>query len=244
MTKGIWLFLAFTASFALLAGFALAEPSGANYTDEVTTQTPASDPESHEAYAGNVTYMTMDAEVATMSWQGYYGNVSGVIQLANGDGDVFYNWSVASPTGEVYASENGSGIAWGSIDCFDMANNITLENWFNISDDDVDGVSETFSEDNTHVAFYTGSEDFTAGECAAAYMYDETGTGSSGTFEEVLLTDGTDTVQVIFTSLLESQDEQGFDDEYYDFEMLVLEDGHGTEATSATTYYFYVELDA
>jgi len=244
MTKGIWLFLAFLASFAFLAGLALAvQPTGANYTGEVTTTASADDPESHTALAGNSTFLDITGIVTTQSWQGYYGNVSGTIQMADASDEVLYNWSVSSPTGEVYSTENGTGqVTWSNIACFQMGNHSALETKFNISTDDADGVNETFSDANTHAVFYTAGTQFAAGACPAAYMNDETGVGASGTFEEVLLTDESDDIQVIFVSLLE-EDETGFNAEKYDFEMLVLENGHGADVTS-TPYYFYIELDA
>ncbi len=245
MTKGIWLFLAFIATIALTAGFALAIPSGANWTSSSTTQTPADDPQEHTAYAGNLTYLEIYADSASMSWQGYYGNVTGVIELANGDGDVFYNWSVANPSGEVYASPNGTGvITWGNIACFDADNSTAVEALYNISGDDVDGLNETFLDSNTHAPFFTGSVSFAADACPATYMFDENKEGAAGTFEEVILTDSAKDDILIFAALLEPSDEQGFDGEYYDFEMIVMEDGHGTAASSGTNYYFYVELEA
>jgi len=251
MTKGIWFFLALIATFALTAGFALAvTPSGANYTGEVTTTAAADDPESHSAIAGNLTYMSVTGFSSSQTWQGYFGNVSGTIHLADSNDKVLYNWSLASPEGEVYATVNGTGqVAWGDITCYNFTGNYTeggarltkLETRFNISTDDADGVNETFSDDNTHAAFFTAGTAFTTGLCPAAYMYDNSGEGNSGTFEEVLLSDATDDVQIIFTSLLE-KNEDGFDGEKYDFEMLVLENGHGGN-TAATDYYFYVELE-
>jgi hypothetical protein len=46
---------------------------------------------------------------------------------------------------------------------------------------------------------------------------------------------------VIFVSILDEEGPLGFDAASHDFEMLVLEDGHGTD-TLTTSYYFYVEL--
>ena len=241
---GIYLtFFLLIALFLYFGEVWAVQPSGANYTGEVTTTAPTSDPESHAAQAGNVTRLDIYGTTVTQSWQGYYGNVTGTIQLADSNDKILYNWSLTSPEGEVYASTNGSGeINWGNIACFDLAtNHESLETFFNISTDDVDGINETFSDANTHAAFYTANHLFAAGDCPATYMFTETGEGSAGEFEEVLLTDQSDTVQVIFASLLEEQDVQGFDGEYYDFEMIVLENGHGTD-TSPTNYYFYVEL--
>ena len=54
------------------------------------------------------------------------------------------------------------------------------------------------------------------------------------------MTDGSD--RIIFASLLYEGDPVGFDGDKHDFEMLVLENGHGTN-TAVTVYYFWVELE-
>ncbi|MCX6750028.1 MAG: hypothetical protein NTZ83_01070, partial [Candidatus Pacearchaeota archaeon] len=59
-------------------------------------------------------------------------------------------------------------------------------------------------------------------------------------FEEVILYEPT-TYSVVFASLL-NENVLGFNNNPYDFEMLVLENGHLTD-TSPTTYYFWVELE-
>jgi len=236
------LFFLVLASYFYFCEVGAVQPSGANYTNEVTTTSPLDDPQSHTAQAGNVTRLDIYGYTTTQSWQGYYGNVSGTIQLADSSDKVFYNWSLASPSGEVYATENGSGqVDWSNTACFQMGNHSDLETRFNISTDDVDGVNETFSDDNSHDKFFTANREFAAGACPATYMYTENGEGEAGKFEEVLLTDQSDDIQVIFTALLEEEDVLGFDGEYYDFEMIVLENGHGTD-TLSTQYYFYVEL--
>lgn len=217
-------------------------PSGANYTNAITSTAPADEPQSIQAQAGNVTRLNIFGYTTTQSWQGYYGNVSGTLQLADSNDKVLYNWSLASPEGEVYASINGSGeISWGDIACFNMNNHQALEALYNISTDDVDGVNETFKTGNSHDLFYTAGTYFATGTCASTQIFDSSGHGNDNHFEEVLLTDASSSTQVIFASLLEEENIAGFDGEYYDFEMLVLENGHGTD-TAATPYYFYVEL--
>ena len=171
-----------------------------------------------------------------------------------------YNWSVADPEGEIYASTNAS-VTWTNIQCFNYTatgsysddtaqrggtslygtNLSTLESNFNINETDVDGVNETFTlfGADTHEAFFVGSLEFTNGECRSTRVYSNIGAGEDDKFEEVLLYDP-DTRSVVFASLLNS-DITGFDNKYHDFEMLVLEDGHNSDVTT-TDYYFYVEL--
>ena len=237
------------------------EPFGANVLQN-SSERAISDPATGiPAIAGNVTELTISGFSTTQSWQGYFGNVSGTIQLADSGDNIMYNWSLASPKGEIYASTNNS-IVWNNVQCFNFdadgtysnlgaevpgatnlhGTNLTiLENMFGIPSDSVDGVNETFTLLGAgHNTFYTNNIQFSAGQCRNTQIYTNSGKGEANKFEEVLLYEPT-TSSVIFTSLL-NQDILGFDNKPHDFEMLVLENGHGID-TATTTYYFYVELE-
>jgi hypothetical protein len=250
-------FLAMTFFFSFVSAVT---PFGANVSAGTSERASPDSPQGFDAQAGNVTELNIFGYTVTQSWQGYFGNVTGVIQLSDGSDNSMYNWSLVSPEGEVYASTSDS-IQWKDIECFnftatgtyadDSSNaggtslygtNISLlESAFNITSDDVDGVDETFTfyGEGTHDLFYTNNLEFSEGECRSTRVYSDAGTGESNAFEEVLLYDSS-TQSVVFASLLE-EDLLGFDARHHDFEMLVLEDGHGTD-TSTTQYYFYVEL--
>jgi len=237
-------------------------PTGGNITEERTETAPSDAAGSAQAQAGNVTELNIYGYSTTQSWQGYFGNVSGTIQLADSSDNVLYNWSLADPAGEVYSSTNSS-ISWSNIQCFNFTANQSygdesgnggttnlgglnltgLENNFNINSSDVDGVDETFTllGAGTHDLFYTANQEFSEGECRSTRVFGDTGTGVNDEFEEALLYEPT-TGSVIFASLLEPASVLGFDNADYDFEMLVLEDGHGAD-TSTTPYYFFVELE-
>lgn len=218
------------------------QPFGAQTSVVDSERAPEDTAGNDTALAGNVTEMDIFGFSITQAWQGYFGNVTGTVQLADASDNVMYNWSLASPEGEVYAC-NESSIDWASVACFDIASNgVALEAAFGVATDDVDGVTETFSTGNGHDLFYTNNVEFTEGTCPSTQNYDDTGAGVDNHFEEVLLTDGSYATQVIFTSILDEEDVAGFDGDLHDFEMLVLEDGHGTD-TSTTTYYFWVELE-
>jgi hypothetical protein len=237
-----------------------AVPYGAN-TQVINVSTALADlAGSDNAYSGNVTEINLYGFSTTQAWQGYYGNVTGTIQLADASDNIMYNWTTANPKGQVYASTN-STINWIYIQCFnftaagtyavDTANaggvsqfgtNLTqLEAQFNINYTDVDRINETFVFNGVggHQPFYTANNHFAEGECMSTRVYDAEGTGTITNFEEPLLYEPT-TASVIFASILE-QSTNGFDQRPHDFEMLVLEDGHGTDV-AATTYYFFVEL--
>jgi hypothetical protein len=236
------------------------QPSGANVTEGSSSSATPDPPGSAQAQAGNVTELNLQGFSVTRSWQGYYGNVTGTITLGNSAGDVFYNWSVANPRGEVYASTNNT-IQWQYAQCFnytasgtfddDTGNaggtsqfglNLTqLEEMFNIPEDAVDGVDETFNiiGEGGHREFFTGSLQFEEGQCWSTELFDSTG-GPNGHFQQALLYEP-ETSSLIFTSLIE-QSVAGFDGNLYDFQMLVLDDGRAGN-TDTTTYYFYIELE-
>ena len=238
------------------------EPTGGSVTEVRSETAPADTPGTHDAISGNVSELTIYGYSTTQAWQGYFGNVSGTIQLADANDNVMYNWSLANPEGEVYASTNSS-ISWTNIQCFNFTatgtyedesgnggttnlngtNLSILESMFNIASTDVDGVDETFSliGAGTHDLFYTANQQFSEGECRSTRVFDSTGQGVSNNFEEVLLYEPV-SKSIIFAALLEEASVLGFDGNDYDFEMLVLEDGHGTD-TAVTTYYFFVELE-
>lgn len=258
----ISLLVLFVFSFIFFSGLASAvQPSGANITNIGVSQTaPSSQAGSVPAQAGNVTELNLFGYTSTQAWQGYFGNVTGTIQLGDANGNVLYNWSDVSPTGEVYASTN-STIYWTNIQCFNYTatgtfanengnggttnlygtNLSLLQNEFGINSTDVDSVNNTFNliGGSTHKQFYTANQQFTAGECQNTNIYDNTGAGESNKFAELLLYEP-QSKSVVFTSLL-NQNVLGFDNRTHDFEMLVLDNGHETDV-STTNYYFYVEL--
>lgn len=113
---------------------------------------------------------------------------------------------------------------------------------------DVDSVDWTFTfygdgtgvDGKGHRQFYANYLDFTEGQCWTTRVYGSDGSQNEKEFEEVLLYEP-ESRSVIFASLL-NEDLDGFDDKQHDFQMLVLEDGHGTDVAT-TTYYFYVEIE-
>ena len=260
MVKTKIFFILILAFFLNVSLVLAVEPFGANVGQNSSVRAIPDNATSIPAMAGNVTELSISGFSATQSWQGYFGNVTGTIQLADAADNVMYNWSLASPKGEIYASTNNS-IVWNYVQCLnfdsdgtyadDKSNaggtsqhgtNLTiLESMFGIETDDVDGVNETFNLLGTgHKLFYTNNLQFSPGQCRNTQIFSNSGHGESSKFEEVLLYEPT-TYSVIFTSLL-NQDTLGFDNNPHDFEMLVLENGHLTD-TQTTPYYFYVELE-
>lgn len=238
MNKRFFALLVLSILFSIGGVWAAVSGASVNLVAGTDTSAAPGSAGTNNALAGNVTELTIDGLVNTQAWQGYYGNVTGVIQLANSNSDVMYNWSLANPQGELYASTDNS-VTWASIDCFNYtADGATQETAFGITEGDVDGINETFSLTD-HNGFYVGAVDFSAGNnCSSTRIFDSTQAGVDQNFEEVLLWDGD---AMVFAALLE-QDTLGFDNNPHDFQIMVLENGHSGN-TATTPYYFYVELE-
>lgn len=256
----------------LLTTLVLAEPNG---PDTITVagsgrHTNESGAVRVDAAAGNVTALVISQVRSSQAWQGYYGNITGTIVLDDANNQTLYDWSLPSPTGEVYAS-NSTIVTWGNIFCLNISsnrnssgpagssaspggsNNIAafngsqIELLYGINVTDKDGLNETFNDSYvSSTGFRVGAItiDTTDGCSAAhpytteAYSYDHvTGTG----WIELLLTDN---ISFVFTSLVR-ESANGFQTgstDTYDFQMLVLENGHSGWDVTTTPYYFFVEL--
>lgn len=225
----------FLLGVLLLAEAALATPSAPTSLTKVTSSRrdlSTIPSQTVNAVAGNVTQISIDALAITDSWQGYYGNVSGTIGLWDGNNNTFYNWSMATAVGEVYAARSGT-ITWSNIQCANSTEIAAEEAALGQSASDADSVSNTFTS-TTHPALNVGSVAISANTCPATNAFNASGAQSS-TFFQILLDDGTNRV---YTTPLNSS--VGFNGQTWDFELLVGEDGHGNTAT--TPYYFFVEL--
>lgn len=228
-------------AFALLGLLLLAEAALAVPTSPTTFNRDSSSRRSEtganqqlNALAGNVTQVTVEAVSITKSWQGYYGNVSGRITLDDANNNTFYNWSLATTDGEIYASRETSP-TWASAACADNAQIAAEETALGQSATDNDAVSVTFTNTTNHPAFDVGTVSITANDCSAANMFDNNGAQTSEFFN-VLLYEGS---HIVYTALMQGG-ATGFNGQTWDFELLVGEDGHGD--SSVTPYYFFVEL--
>jgi hypothetical protein len=242
--------LAFLAAFAASV-FAQNVPIGVN-NPIITVQAERANESLYpaptvNAEAGNLTELSIEGRTQTKSWQGFYGNVSGTIILADAQGNVFYNWSAAEPQGEVYASTVNT-ITWTTVECAPTIGNAsylnTWQTFFGMNYNDYDTINKTYNLTN-HQIFWTAYTELTL--CPTAYTYVNSEAQYTD-FPAVLLTsDGESTL--IFTAILEDKatnvraGKTGFDGGDYDFQLLVAESGQ-TKATMdvVTPYYFWVEL--
>ena len=234
-------------------------PSGpSSLTVSGSQRWPTWGPMTIGAEAGNVSELAISGSSITRTWQGYYGNVSGLITLGDSLNNTLYDWSVAHPQGEIYAVRQATVPTWTAVRCASQAELQAEDLALNANESvDQDTVNLTFvvggapdqlarfpTSDFTHPLFYVANQTIDANSCAVATMYNSSYMPSPN-YKEVILSDG-GSVPIIYTGLISYSinpfsSSDGFDQKDHDFEMIVGEDGHGTDI-AVSTYWFYVEL--
>ncbi|MFC2135538.1 hypothetical protein ACFLTH_13070 [Bacteroidota bacterium] len=200
------------------------------------------EPGNTSAQAGNITQLQLTAVGPTKYWQGYYGEITGVIKLEDATGNVLYNWSDTEPQGQILASISSS-ITWADVDCMDGAGDVTVateEAYYNINTADSDGISETFTASN-HPDFVISGNTITGCDTAWTMV---NGASQQARFPMILLEDDTNDYGVYATFIENrdvgnSTDVAGFDGNTHDFQFMVPENGTNSN-TDLTTYYFWV----
>jgi hypothetical protein len=236
MRSNTAVYLLLLLAIAISATFVVADPNAPTDLNQISSTKgdlstlPA---QSANAQGGNVTEINIEALTVTRTWQGYYGNVTGQITLQDGSNNTFYNWSVATPSGEVYATRT-STISWTSVNCTNAGNRTLEETYLNHTAAEDDSVTNTFNS-TTHAAFAVGSNTILANTCYTTYGYVNNETQSTD-FVMLLLNSG---ANIIYTTILDDNT-VGFDGREHDFQLLVGENERNN--TAVTPYYFWVEL--
>jgi len=211
------------------------------------------------AVAGNVTEFNLDSSTITRGWQGYFGNITGMIVLGDSNNNTLYDWELANPQGEVYAVRTPTVPSWYTVRCSNMTemqDEDTTLNFNEAIDEDsvnltfvVNGSAEQIANNGgtyiSHPLFYVSNVTIEADTCPVVALYNST-RQPSPYFRQVLLSDSS-TVPIIYTTLIAHTlnpyaESDGFDGNTHDFEMIVAEDGHGNDL-DAVTYWFYLELE-
>lgn len=216
-----------------------AEPSGPTITFiSNETKQPASATRINTS-GGSITTVILNGTTQNMRWKAYVGNVTGTLTLDDAYDNTLFDWSLTNVIGEIYTTRFGGTINWTGINCSNSTHISNEEKALNHTNKD-DNITRTFDE-TKHSAFYAGTREILADTCFAVHTYVNS-TNQSSNFEEVVLYDGTNETNgnIIYATPLE-QDSYGFDNNTYDFQMIVPERGLATWSSS-TAYYFYVEL--
>jgi hypothetical protein len=193
-------------------------------------------PQQVNAQGGNVTEINIQTITITKSWQGYYGNVSGMIALQDASNSTFYNWSQTSYSGRVFATRDAT-VAWGTVNCTNGTNRTNEETYLGQVFSDSDSVTNTYNR-TTHPAFAVGTRSILANTCFSTNGY-VANNSQTANYTMVMLSpeDGSP----IYTAIM-NKSVVGFDGRRHDFELLVAEN-EKVGSIGVTTYYFWTEFN-
>jgi len=260
-------------ALTMLTTFASAAPAGPRNLDRIyDSHWPVWDALTMTAMAGNVSELIFNASTVTRTYQGYFGNITGFITLGDSQNNTLYDWSVASPKGQIYAVRDPTVPVWETVTCAsqDELQSEDLRIGANETIDE-DSVNRTFvvggapdqiarfgSTELIHPQFWVANQSILENSCPLAVMYNDSYMPSPY-FKEVMLSDNTaghvptglgDTTGfVIYTAIIAHSmnpfaESMGFDQRNHDFEMIVGENGHGNDTgTTATTSTYYFYVE-
>ena len=189
---------------------------------------------------GSITTMVLNVTAQNLKWKAFIGNVTGSLVLDDASGYSIFDWDMTTIIGEVYATRSQTTVSWGDISCSNDTHIHNEEISLNHTDNPNDNISTTFNTKN-HDSFYVGTVEISENSCYSINT-NVNNQSQDTTFEEVLLYDGTtpSNGDMVYATKLE-QGSQGYDNNPYDFQMIVPEVALATWQSS-TAYYLYVEI--
>jgi hypothetical protein len=223
---------------AIAAGAVIADPSAPTTLTQIATSTrdlSTQSAQSVAAWGGNVTEINIQALTITKSWQGYYGNVSGIVTLQDANNYTFYNWSMTNYNGRVFATR-ASSITWSLVNCTNGTNRTSEETYLGQTWSDSDSVTNTFNR-TTHPSFSIGTQTIFANTCFTTNGFVGNNTQTAN-FPMLLLSQSNG--GIVYTAIM-NKTTTGFDSRPHDFELLVGEN-EKTGSVGSTTYYFWTEF--
>jgi hypothetical protein len=194
---------------------------------------------------GRIAVLNVNATIQNPRWKAFVGNVTGKFTLDDPEGSTVFDWTISSITGRIYATSNYSALSWSTTNCSNITH-LENENYrFNHTRAD-DNITKTFNAtyndtsgktvSGGHQPFHVAGRYMPANTCPTLNTY-ESSNPQDTDFEEVALYDGNN---MIYAVILED-DETGYNDNSYDFQMIVPESGLPA-ADIVTAYYIYVEI--
>ena len=216
--------------FAVVPAWA-ADPVNASATvNSNTSYAPSGSAGSSAATGGNITQIDLSVSTSTSKWQGYYGNVSGGITLADSDNsNKMYEWT-NTIVGNVFAAQdpNMNNSNWIGLT---NRSGSEIDTNFSYTPGDSDSATNTFINDSTSITVAGTTYNLKANSSVKTYS------GGVPTWETIALANSTSPADgnYVFAGII-SNDGTAYNGENADFQIIV-------PIGSSPTYYFYVELN-
>ena len=200
---------------------AFAAPTGGT-VDELAQETGAAAVvQTVDIEGGNVTGVNVSTTSITGRWAGFWGNITGGIELSDSSANKFYEWTVSNMDGAVVYVSNGTVSDFGSLAAATVSD---LPSY--ITGAATDNFSNTFTA--TEIFNSSSVTNITSTPYAQSWQ-----SGSQGTLKTYALkdTDG----DLVWAGKAQN-DVTGFNGETLDYQILVPAD------STVVTYSFYLEL--
>lgn len=207
---------------------------------------------------GYIFYTNLNTLQQNIRWKAYVGNVTGTLTLDDANDYSIFQWPLTTVAGEVYATRASSNVNWTGINCTwiwegsraaassnrsaEEAENAAMNH--NTPDDNI---TATFTVTN-HSELTIGAQVIGKNQCWSLTTFQDDQSQSfddsdNANYTQIILYDGAfnkSDGNIVYVTPME-EDNTGFDNQSYDFQMILPEDG-STGYSSSTAYYFYVEL--
>lgn len=200
-----------------------AAPQDAQSTAGSTGQYSTSAANTVSAEGGNVTQVNVSSDSSTGKWQGFWGNISGSLQLGDGSA-TFYDWSSVSFQA-VYASP-GNSITWGSLTS--LSGNLTAKDTdYGFTSSDADSINNTMTGASCNAGTEIASAD-------GVTPYNSS--GSAGSWETCIAEDTSDLAGTVFGTNIISAGADAYNGDNVQYQLMVPVNG------ATQNYYFYLEI--
>lgn len=200
----------------LSLAYAIDDPAGGVTVVGTSGQLTTSTAGNATAQGGNVTYVNVSATSTTSKWQGFYGNVTGTLQLGSGS-NVFYDFG---------------NVVFNTI----FATTATNFDWANLAATTAAEIDTTWNlaagTDNTTSVFTSTATIASIGSVPSTTINNNFTTG--------IMEDGGDADKgdYAFAGTINSTGALGFDGNSYQYEILVP-----VNSTDNDVYNFYLSLE-
>jgi hypothetical protein len=217
MIKEILMILALTV---MLASLVSAAPTGGTLVNGTTSHGTNSVSTTRTIAGGNVSEVNVSGTAMTTRWGGFFGSLSGGLQLTDAAANKFYEWTVSSFTGAVVYAATASVSNWapGNIVAMDTADA---------------PVAVTSAGSDSFMNTFAASESFTSATLTVNPANYTTTLGGGGLKTYSLQT--ADKATKIWAGKA-VDNAASFAGGIVDYQLLV------PAATAGTTYNFYLEL--
>jgi hypothetical protein len=215
LMKEILIILALTVMVASLVS---AAPTGGTLVNGTTSHGSNSVSTTRTIHGGNVSEVNVSGSQMTTRWGGFFGSLSGSLQLSDATANKFYEWTVSNFTNAVVYAANASVSNWNLV-----AMNSSTAPLF-ITSAGSDSYANTF----------TATEAFSSASIASIAATPYTTTLGAGALKTYALTTLDETVKIWAGKA--KNDVASFQGGVVDYQLLV------PAAAAGTTYNFYLEL--